>query len=290
MLTIVNLNKTYKEKKILKNISLRFEQGKVYGLLGKNGAGKSTLIKLIIGLKKITSGSIICESKISYLPENICLYSHLTAKENLKVISNYSGKNSKPDFDKILEEVSLHNTSKKNVADFSLGMKRRLQLAMTLYIGLQDIIILDEPTNGLDLVGLDWLRMKIKSLRSEGKTIIIASHSFKELEELITDYIIIDNGEVLSIGEWSIPNSSKNKGAIITLNAETLPQASEMLKKLNITHRFVDDMSIELLETFDYSTVVKNLAQINIFPQAIKIIETSLEEIFSETINQGKES
>jgi len=289
VLTIVDLNKTYKDQKILKNISLNFEQGKVYGLLGKNGAGKSTLIKLIIGLKKITSGSVICESKISYLPENICLYSHLTAKENLKVMSNYSKKNSKPDFNKILEEVSLHNTSKKNVTDFSLGMKRRLQLAMTLYIGLQEIIILDEPTNGLDLIGLDWLRKKIKLLRAEGKTIIIASHSFKELEELITDYIILDNGEIVSTGEWSTSNFLNNKGAIITLNPEALPQASEILKKLNISHRFVNDISIELLETFDYSDVVKNLAQINVFPQTIKIFETSLEETFLETINQGRE-
>ncbi|MFZ7119431.1 MAG: ABC transporter ATP-binding protein [Eubacteriaceae bacterium] len=168
--SINKLSKTYNNKNVLKNISLDIEKGKIYGILGKNGAGKTTLLKIICGLTKISRGDIYVFGKvpttgnnnINYLSENISLYLHLTAYENLKIIYLMEGKKvNKKEIYNVLEKVSLLHMHNKHVRTFSLGMKRRLQLAMVLCTNQKDLLILDEPTNGLDFDGMEWFKSTI---------------------------------------------------------------------------------------------------------------------------------
>ena len=196
-----NLCKTFKKQQAVNNISLSIRENSVYGLLGPNGAGKSTLLKMITGMLHPTSGEIIFEghpwsrndlSDIGVLIESPPLYENLTAVENLKVRTILLGL---PDsrINEVLEMVDLKNTKKKQAGQFSMGMKQRLGIAIAL-LNKPKLLILDEPTNGLDPLGIQDLRELICSFPSVGMTVILSSHILSEVE-LIADHIgIISNG------------------------------------------------------------------------------------------------
>ncbi|MCB2360414.1 lantibiotic protection ABC transporter ATP-binding protein [Clostridium estertheticum] len=198
-----NLCKTFKKQHAVNNISLSIEKNSVYGLLGPNGAGKSTLLKMITGMLHPTSGEIIFEdhawsrndlSNIGVLIESPPLYENLTAVENLKVRTILLGL---PDsrIKEVLEIVDLKNTNKKQAGQFSMGMKQRLGIAIAL-LNKPKLLILDEPTNGLDPLGIQDLRELIRSFPAQGMTVILSSHILSEVE-LIADHIgIISNGVV----------------------------------------------------------------------------------------------
>ena len=179
----------------------RSEKGTVYGLLGPNGAGKSTTLKMLAGVLKPTAGKIDfagklwtrkCLSEIGALIETPPLYENLTAGENLKVRSLLLGVDEKR-IDEVLQVVSLTNTGKKKAGQFSLGMKQRLGIAMAL-LGDPKLLILDEPTNGLDPIGIEELRELIRSFPAHGITVILSSHILSEVQ-LIADHVgIISNG------------------------------------------------------------------------------------------------
>ncbi|MGH4137377.1 lantibiotic protection ABC transporter ATP-binding protein [Clostridium sp.] len=196
-----NLCKSFKKQSAVNNISLSIEKNSVYGLLGPNGAGKSTLLKMITGMLHPTSGEIIFEghpwsrkdlSDIGVLIESPPLYENLTAVENLKVRTILLGL---PDsrIKEVLETVALTNTGKKKAGQFSMGMKQRLGIAIAL-LNKPKLLILDEPTNGLDPIGIQDLRELIRSFPAQGITVILSSHILSEVE-LIADHIgIISNG------------------------------------------------------------------------------------------------
>ncbi|AWZ47662.1 lantibiotic ABC transporter ATP-binding protein [Clostridiaceae bacterium 14S0207] len=196
-----DLTKTFKEFNAVSNVNLKIQEESVYGLLGPNGAGKSTTLKMITGLLKKTSGKILFNghqwtrndlNDIGALIEHPALYENLTARENLKVYTTYLGLEEKR-IDEVLNIVKLVNTGKKKVGQFSMGMKQRLGIAIAL-INSPKLLILDEPTNGLDPIGVKELRDLIKSFPREGITVIVSSHILSEIE-LICDHIgIINNG------------------------------------------------------------------------------------------------
>lgn len=196
-----NLCKTFKKQHAVTNISLSIGQNSVYGLLGPNGAGKSTILKMVTGMLQPTSGEIIFEghpwsrndlSNIGVLIESPPLYENLTALENLKVRTILLGlPNSR--IKEVLEMVALTSTGKKQAGQFSMGMKQRLGIAIAL-LNKPKLLILDEPTNGLDPLGIKDLRELIRSFPSKGITVILSSHILPEVE-LIADHIgIISNG------------------------------------------------------------------------------------------------
>lgn len=201
MLKTTDLCKTFKNQKAVNHISLNVAKGKVYGLLGPNGAGKSTTLKMITGALKPTSGAIYLDgepwsrdklSQIGALIENPPIYENLSAKENLKVRALLLGADEKR-IDEVLQIVSLTGTGKKKAGQFSLGMKQRLGIAMAL-LGEPELLILDEPTNGLDPIGIEELRELIWSFADQGITVIVSSHILSEVQ-LIADYVgIISNG------------------------------------------------------------------------------------------------
>ncbi|MGL4760031.1 MAG: ABC transporter ATP-binding protein [Sarcina sp.] len=203
------LTKQYKEQKANNNISMTIKKGDIYGLIGRNGAGKTTIIRLITGLAHKTSGSIELLGKssdkelekareyVGSLIETPAFYTDMTAKENLEVsrlVRNIAGKKC---IDEVLELVGLENVGKKKFRDFSLGMKQRFGIANAL-LGNPKFLILDEPINGLDPMGIIEIRELLKKLNKEkDMTILISSHILPELEELATCYGIINNGELV---------------------------------------------------------------------------------------------
>ena len=198
-----NLTKTFGKQKAVNDISLKIKENSIYGLLGPNGAGKSTTLKMITGMIHKTSGEIFFEghkwsrddlSDIGALIEMPALYENLSARENLKVRTLLLGL---PDsrIDEVLEIVSLKDTGKKKSGQFSLGMKQRLGIAIAL-LNNPKLLILDEPTNGLDPLGIQELRDLIRSFPEKGITVILSSHILAEVEQTADHIGIINNGKL----------------------------------------------------------------------------------------------
>lgn len=203
IIEIKDLCKSYKKQKVLKEISMNIPKNQVYGLLGANGAGKSTLLKMLSGLSRPTSGEIIFEGHpwsrkdlkdIGALIETPPIYENLTAWENLKVKALLLGV-SEERMQEVLEIVNLTDTGRKRAGAFSLGMKQRLGIALAL-LGNPRLLILDEPTNGLDPLGIQELRHLIRSFPEQGITVIVSSHILSEIR-MTADHIgIISHGRL----------------------------------------------------------------------------------------------
>lgn len=196
-----NLQKHFKNQLAVSNVSLSIEKNSVYGLLGPNGAGKSTTLKMITGMLRPTSGEIIFDNhpwnrkdllNIGALIEAPPLYENLTARENLKVRTTLFGL---PDsrIDEVLKIVDLTNTGKKRSDQFSMGMKQRLGIAIAL-VNHPKLLILDEPTNGLDPLGIEDLRNLVRSFPKQGITVILSSHYLSEVKQMADHIGIIANG------------------------------------------------------------------------------------------------
>lgn len=195
MLETRNLTKKIKEQMILENVSIKVEKGKIYGLLGPNGAGKSTLLKVITKVMNCTSGDIFFEGK-SMCTEDLkkvgAIIEHPAIYPNLTVLLNID----KRRIDYVLKTVGLEDTNKKLARNFSLGMKQRLGIAMAL-INNPELLILDEPTNGLDPLGIQELRELIKKFSKKGITVIISSHILSEIKQIADKIGIINNGHLI---------------------------------------------------------------------------------------------
>ncbi len=204
LLKTENLTKSFKGEMVINNVSLNVKDSKIYGLLGVNGAGKSMILKMIIGMIKPTSGKIYFQDheinrsdlfKIGSLIENPALYNNLTAYENLKIYTALLSIDEKR-ITELLKIVGVSNTKHKLVSKFSLGMKQRLGIAIAL-VAHPKLLILDEPTNGLDPLGIIELRKLIKSLSVQGITIIMSSHILSEISQLADDIGIINKGKLI---------------------------------------------------------------------------------------------
>lgn len=204
LLETKNIIKKFKDQVVLNGISMHVPENQVYCLLGPNGAGKTTMMKILTGMIPATSGNITFDghewsrsdlANIGSLIENAPLYGNLTAKENLKVITELRNAQ-EADIDKILQTVGLSNTGKKLSKNFSLGMKERLGIGLAL-VGSPKLLILDEPTNGLDPLGIQQLRNLIAEFKKKDITIIISSHMLSEVEHLADNIGIIGGGQLL---------------------------------------------------------------------------------------------
>lgn len=217
ILKTTDLCKKFKGQIAVNNVSLNIEKNSIYGLLGPNGAGKSTTLKMITGILKPTSGSIEFDghiwkrddlNHIGALIEMPPLYENLTAYENMKVRATLLGLD---DFriEEVLQIVRLTDTGKKRTGQFSLGMKQRLGIALAL-LNHPKLLILDEPTNGLDPVGIEELRELIRSFPEKGITVILSSHILSEVQQ-IADHVGIISGGVLGYSSKINPNEDLEK-------------------------------------------------------------------------------
>lgn len=196
-----NLCKYFKKQKAVDNVSITVRENSIYGLLGPNGAGKSTTLKMITGMLRPTSGKVLFNGhewnrkdleQIGALIETPPLYENLSAVENLEVRAKLLNI-PKTRIDKVLKMVDLQNTGRKKAGQFSMGMKQRLGIAIAL-LNSPKLLILDEPTNGLDPIGIQELRSLIRSFPSQGITVILSSHILSEVQLIADDIGIISNG------------------------------------------------------------------------------------------------
>ena len=196
-----NLCKDFKKQKAVNNVSITVRENSIYGLLGPNGAGKSTTLKMITGMLRPTSGKVLFNGhewnrkdleQIGALIETPPLYENLSAVENLAVRANLLNI-TKTRIDNVLKMVDLQNTGRKKAGQFSMGMKQRLGIAIAL-LNSPKLLILDEPTNGLDPIGIQELRSLIRSFPSKGITVILSSHILSEVQLIADDIGIISNG------------------------------------------------------------------------------------------------
>lgn len=232
--------------KTLDNINLQVPQGSVYGFLGPNGAGKTTTLRLLLGLlknqqgkleifgKEFASHRIEILKRLGSLIEQPSLYLHLTAKENLEIyrlVYNVS----KPRIDEVLKIVGLDNTGKKKAKQFSLGMKQRLSIAIAL-LHQPELLILDEPTNGLDPNGIIETRELIKKLNKEhGTTVIVSSHILNEVERMASHVGIIHKGKMLFQGPLAELQQMKTRQTSLEVETNNNEAAVRLLESFTIT-------------------------------------------------------
>ncbi len=285
-----NLNKKFGKKQILKNVSLEMQEGDILGFIGPNGAGKTTTIKLILGLQSITEGKVCINGydiekqftkairKVGAIVENPDLYMYLSGYENLRLIANlYQGINQER-IDEVVKLVKLENRIKDKVSKYSLGMRQRLGIAQAI-LHKPNLLILDEPTNGLDPEGIKEMRELLVDLAKKEKMgILISSHNLAELDNLCTKVCIIKNGEIIETSDISGIKREQGKQFKIfevddSKKVKTLlPETIEITKnqfKLDIPKEKIPETIIKLVEN-------------NVKIYGIKEEEKSLEQAFFE--------
>jgi len=296
-----SLTKSYQGVNALHDMSVTLEAGKIYGLIGQNGAGKSTLMRIIAGLSFPTSGSIELfghtgekalqqeRKRLGCMIEYPSLTPNMTAKENLKLHRIMRGIPNKEIEDELLELVGLIDTKKKKAKNFSLGMKQRLGIAIAL-LGNPEFLILDEPINGLDPLGVVEIRNLLKKLCEERQmTILISSHNLPELYQTATDYIIIHKGEVkqtLTLAQLD----ERSKHHLLIKCDQPGKLASVLEMKLNTTNYKV--MPDETIKLFDYLGEKERVSRV-LFENGITVTNFSnegdnLEDYFISIVGGDK--
>jgi ABC-2 type transport system ATP-binding protein len=207
-LSLKNIAKSYGKIQALKGVSFDVNPGTVFGILGPNGSGKTTLLAIVIDALKADSGnfhwfgqpgSADSRKKIGTLLETPNFYHYLSAVDNLKITQSISKRGDRDDIDTVLKKVNLYERRKDRFSKYSLGMKQRLAIAAAL-LGNPSVLVLDEPTNGLDPVGIAEIRTLIHELKEKGHTIIMASHLLDEVEKVCTHVAILKSGELIISG------------------------------------------------------------------------------------------
>jgi len=265
--------------------------GSIYGFLGPNGAGKTTTLKLMLNLlKNKRKGSISVLGndisthypayleQIGSLIEEASLYSHLTAKQNLKIWSNYY-KSTFSRIEEVLKIIGLAHTANKKVRDFSTGMKQRLGLGISIMHD-PEILILDEPTNGLDPLGINELRELLQKLRNQGKTILLSSHILSEVEKLVNHVGIIKNGSIVFEGTLDQLNKMTMLESNIKVLVDDTESAIQLLQNQYSTQIIDDHLLISITSKKDINHIVRMLIDNDI--QLYEIIQPkiNLETIF----------
>lgn len=223
LLRIENLTKTIKNKTIVDNVNLKVNSGEIVGFLGPNGAGKTTTIKMIMGLFSITSGNIsICGhdvkkdfenamKNVGAIVENPDLYKRLTGRQNLKYFADFHGKKAVDNIDDVVELVKMKERIDDKVKTYSLGMRQRVGLAQAL-LHMPPLLVLDEPTNGLDPIGIKEMRDLLKHLATQsGSGIFISSHLLSEMELICDRIYIIDNGVIIGQKQIGVDDAEEEE-------------------------------------------------------------------------------
>jgi ABC-type multidrug transport system ATPase subunit len=266
ILTVENITKDYGKIKALKGVSFSVPQGCVYGILGPNGSGKTTLLGIVMNVLKATSGSYQLfdepanddhRKKIGTLLETPNFYHYLSAVQNLKITAAIKGLGEN-DIEHVLETVDLLKRKDSPFSTYSLGMKQRLAIGAAL-LGDPSVLVFDEPTNGLDPVGIAEIRNLIKSLSAKGKTIIMASHLLDEVEKVCTHVAILKQGDLLASGKVKDVFQENDIVQLATADNSTL---KTILTKLN---NFVRIDELNGMIEVSYNAGAANLSAINKF-------------------------
>ena len=289
------LTKTYGEQTVVNSVNIHVKQGQIYGLLGRNGAGKTTIMKMILGLTDITSGEVDVFGqnikgrekrvypRIGAIIETPGFYPNLTGTENLEIFAKLRGTAAPNAVKYALEIVGLPYRDKKLFSKYSLGMKQRLGIANAI-LHDPELLILDEPTNGLDPIGIAEVRDFIKTLSIErGKTILISSHILSEIALLADDIGIIDHGVLLE--ENSMNELQKKNSKYILLQVSDIPKTSLVLERqFGVTEYSVqDEHTLRIYDTsLDMAAVNKALVVQDIAVISSQLCNDTLEDYFKK--------
>lgn len=285
-----NLYKTFGKKTILKDVSLEVNEGDILGFIGPNGAGKTTTIKLILGLQSITKGKVSINGydiekdftnaikRVGAIVENPDMYMYLTGYQNLKLVANLYKDISEDRINEVVKLVKLENRIKDKVSKYSLGMRQRLGIAQAI-LHKPNLLILDEPTNGLDPEGIKEMRELLVDLASKEKMgILISSHNLAELDNFCNKVCIIKNGKIIETSEISkIKQEASKEVKIFEVNNVNL--AEEVIGKIEKidTNKFKINVPKQ-----EVAEIVEKLVKNNIKVYEVKQEEKTLEDAFFE--------
>lgn len=284
-----NINKVIKKKQILNNVSFELNEGEILGFIGPNGAGKTTTIKLILGLQSITSGMVKINGydvqkdfvhaieRVGAIVENPDFYMYLSGRKNLELVANMYKGVTKERIDEVVKLVGLENRINDKVSKYSLGMRQRLGIAQAI-INKPNLLVLDEPTNGLDPEGIKELReFLVKLSKEENMAIFISSHNLAELESFCNKICIIKNGEIIensSIEELKSEKIDKKNIYTVEINDTKLLEKDEKISIIDGTHFKI------IIEKENVPEFIEMLINKNVKIYEIKEERVSLEEAF----------
>ena len=300
VLEIKNLSKSFGKRKVIDNISLEVKEGEIFGFLGPNGSGKTTTIKMILRLIDNDAGEIKVngydtkkqfEKAMEYIGgivENPDMYRYMTGRDNLKLHARIRNVDAKR-IDEMLELVDLKERADDKVGKYSLGMKQRLGLALTL-LHKPKVLILDEPTNGLDPAGIKKLRDILKEIaHKEGVAVFVSSHILSEMELMCDRVAVLDNGKIVKTEE--ITQKDEEPTETIELRVKDTQKAMDVLKAKFEIEAKLQKNSLEItLATEQVPSIVKELANADVGIKAVIPKEHSLEDIFFDATKGGNEN
>jgi len=300
VVSINNLSKKFRSQKAVDNVNFTIKKGQICGLIGRNGAGKTTILKMLTGLMNSSEGSISLFGKdiskdysvikkIGAMIENPRIFDNMTAYQNLKIKFLAIGDNNFNKIDELLKFVELDKTGKKKAKNFSYGMKQRLSLALAL-AGEPELLILDEPINGLDPQGIAEVRNIILKVNKEkNTTVIISSHVLEELTKIATQYVFIDKGTILE-NMTSKELEARQKGKMV-LTVNDVDKTSKVLEKLDFKDiKIVDESIIEVYDDLDnMDSLVTDLVKNDVEIKNIEKNKTSLEDIYFSIVGGSKD-
>lgn len=293
-----NLTKCYKNIPALDGLTMHIPKGAIYGFVGRNGAGKTTLIRLICGLQEPSSGSfslfgirndskdiVNSRRKIGAIVETPAIYMDMTAEENLRQQYRILGISSYVSIPEILKLVGLENTGKKKVRQFSLGMKQRLGIAIALS-GDPRLLILDEPTNGLDPQGIVEMReMILKLNRKREITVLISSHILDELSRLATHYGIIDHGQMVK--ELSAQELNAACRKCVRVEVSDTSVLARVLDAMGVEYQIITDTTADVFASVNVTQLTLALAKEKCEVLSMQERDESLENYFLSLTGGG---
>lgn len=254
VLSLSGISKSYGKLQALKNVSFSVPEGSVFGILGPNGSGKTTLLSIVLDVLKANQGNFLWfdhagspeqRRKIGSLLETPNFYHYLSGADNLKVTQSISGRGTADDILEVLKKVKLYERRRSRFKTYSLGMKQRLAIAATL-LGDPKVLVLDEPTNGLDPVGIAEIRELIIELRKSGHTIIIASHLLDEVEKVCTHVAILKTGELITTGEVNEVLQDEDVVELAAADLDRLAQALQHFSNQVKIHKSTNTVQFAL--------------------------------------------
>ena len=294
-----NVVKKYQNNIVLDNVNIKINKGDIYGLVGRNGAGKSTLMNVISSLTVKDAGNVYLfgkeisqsrdsKNRMGCMIESPAFYPNLSAYDNLKYYCILKGIINRHKIEEVLEKVKLNNTGKKKFKQFSLGMKQRLGIALAILNNL-DFIILDEPINGLDPLGISEIRETLLQLQQENITILISSHILSELYLVANKFGILEGGKIVK--ELSKEQLDNECSRCLLLKVNDIKKASVLLEEelKTANYKVLNDQEIRLYDYLDAQHIVsKAIVEKGIELYAISEIGVSLEEYFKNIIRDGE--
>ena len=298
ILQLNNLSKSYKEIKAVDDLSLEVKGKMIFGLLGPNGSGKTTTLGMLLGVIRQDKGSFswfnngskdINRKKIGSLLETPNFYPYLTAYQNLEVTAKIKGLQLTSDLiNEVLKKVDLFKRKDSKFKTFSLGMKQRLAIASAL-LGNPEVLVLDEPTNGLDPQGIAEIRDLIIQIGNEGKTILIASHILDEIEKICTHCAILKEGKLIRSGAID-DIIGNNDTLLITIGADDINQLKEMVEAdpmISIYKDFDDRIIVSVDNSKDSAFLNQYFFDKGVVLNKLDVFSESLENQFLEIINKS---